>query len=324
MSRGGGECEHAPIERQARGAHGLGHQPFEKSHRRKGDRESGQRAERGEHQGFDRETGTPACRAPRRVPRAPRLPCRRVAPRESSRFVRLTQAIKRSAPDALSSRISAVRVLPAISARRRRDDHRTGAAKVLRRDLQTQRRHRLLCVLHGDAGLESRHDLRVMPRQVRPHEGRERRRHPHVDLARGHEVEVPRHDADHFVGLVVERDLTSDDVGRAAESALPQSVADDDDAHALVVFVLGEGTPEQGCTPRTLQNVHVTFRAGDQFGFAVAGERRIGRLRGCEIREDGIEAAPLNPFRGCGVVPRVISVSPVSQSQTITRRSASA
>jgi hypothetical protein len=56
---------------------------------------------------------------PRAAPSAARtatsLP--RAAPRESSRFVKLTQAITRRAPDALNSRISAVRVFPAISAR---------------------------------------------------------------------------------------------------------------------------------------------------------------------------------------------------------------
>ena len=111
-----------------------------------------------------------------------------------------------------------------------------------------------------------------------PHERRERRRHPHVDLARGHEVEVPRHDADHFVGLVVERNPASDDVGCAAEAALPQSVADDDDAHALVVLVLGEGPTEHG-----LHAEHAPERPGDLprgnlFGFAFAGECRVGRL----------------------------------------------
>ncbi len=41
----------------------------------------------------------------------------RAAPRESNRFVRLTQAITRSVADAQSSTVKAVRVRPAISSR---------------------------------------------------------------------------------------------------------------------------------------------------------------------------------------------------------------
>ena len=184
---------------------------------------------------------------PRPAPSAARTATSRprAAPRDSSRFVRLTQAISSSAADAHSSRISAVRVLPAISSRRGVTITECGPREVLRRHLQTQRLHGLPRVLQRDAGLEPRDDLRVVPGEVRPHPRRERRRHPDVDVARGHEVEVPRHDADHFVGLVVQRDLASDDVGRAAEAALPQPVADHDDAHALVVLVLGEDAPEQ-------------------------------------------------------------------------------
>ena len=55
IADGGGKRQHPPIEREARRAHGLGHEPFEKSHGGKRERESGQRAERGEHQAFGEE-----------------------------------------------------------------------------------------------------------------------------------------------------------------------------------------------------------------------------------------------------------------------------
>ena len=82
---------------------------------------------------------------PRPAPSAARTATSRprAAPRDSSRFVRLTQAINSSAADALSSRISAVRVSARDLFPQRRDDHRMRAAEILRRHLQTQRRHGL-------------------------------------------------------------------------------------------------------------------------------------------------------------------------------------
>src|SRR6185369_17903963 len=49
-SNGRGKCQHSPIEREPRRAHGLGYQPFKKSHGGKGQSESGKRTERGQHQ----------------------------------------------------------------------------------------------------------------------------------------------------------------------------------------------------------------------------------------------------------------------------------
>ena len=62
--------------------------------------------------------------------------------------------------------------------------------------------------------------------------------------------------------------------------------------------------PSIGCTPSTLQKVQVTFRAGTCSGSPSPERRRVARLTRREIREDGIETAPLNPFCGRGVVSR--------------------
>jgi len=72
-----------------------------------------------------------------------------------------------------------------------------------------------------DAWFEACHDLSVVPREIPSQAGRKGRRHPQVDLTRGHEVKAPRHHADDFVGVVVDRDPAADDVCRAAEAALP-------------------------------------------------------------------------------------------------------
>ena len=56
--------QHAPIEREARRAHGLGHEPFKKPHRGKGEGDSGSRTERGEHEASARNWTTSLPRRP--------------------------------------------------------------------------------------------------------------------------------------------------------------------------------------------------------------------------------------------------------------------
>ena len=71
----------------------------------------GKRTQRGEHQAFGQELGDqPAAPAPRAARTATSRS--RAAPRDSRRFVRLTQAINSSATDALNSKISAVVFFP--------------------------------------------------------------------------------------------------------------------------------------------------------------------------------------------------------------------
>ncbi len=48
-----GKRQHAPVERQPHGGHGLGHQRLQKPHDRNRERESGDGAESGEHQALD-------------------------------------------------------------------------------------------------------------------------------------------------------------------------------------------------------------------------------------------------------------------------------
>ena len=81
-------------------------------------------------------------------------------------------------------------------------------------------------------------------------------------------------------------------------------MADHHDAHALVVLVLGEDTPEHRLHAQHAPEGPCDLARGNLFGFAVARERRVARLTRREIREDGIETAPLDPFCGRGVVSR--------------------
>ena len=50
---------------------------------------------------------------------------------------------------------------------------------------------------------------------------------------------VRRHDADHFVRAVVERNRAADDVGVCIEAPLPERIADDRNAMAPVDFAFG-------------------------------------------------------------------------------------
>ena len=295
--------QHAPVEREARRAHGLGHEPFKKSHRGKGERDSGNRTERGEHQTFGKELDD--------QPAAARAKCGADRDFTAARGAARQQEIRQiDAGDQQERHRRAQQenqrglCLARDLFTQRRDDHGVGASEILRRHLQTQCRHRLPGLLQRNARLEPRNDLRVVPGEVSTHPRRERRRHPEVDVARGHEVEVARHDADHFVGLVVERHRPPDDVGGTAEAALPQSVADDHDTHAVVVLVLGKDTPEHRLYTQHAPEGPGDLARGNLLGFPVARERRVARLTRREIREDRIETTPLDPFCWCGVVPR--------------------
>ncbi len=98
-----------------------------------------------------------------------------------------------------------------------------------------------------------------------------------------HAAEPGRHDADDGVRLAVELKGAADDRGIAAESPLPQRIAQDDDGIALRHFVLfgPEGAAEGGMDAEQRK-----IRLGDVFGrdalpLVHAGEGRAG------VREEG-------------------------------------
>ncbi len=159
-------------------------------------------------------------------------------------------------------------------------------------------------MLQRDARLEPRHNIGVVPGQVRAHPGREGRRHPEADIARRHEIEAPRHHADDLVRLVVQRNLASDDARRSAKAALPEAVADHHDTHTLVVLICGEHAAQHGMHTQHAPEGPRHFSPRDLFGFAVAGQCRVSGLSACEVGEYGIETAPFDPLRRRGVVPR--------------------
>ena len=170
----------------------------------------------------------------------------RAAPRDSSRFARLTQAMSNSAADAREQQDQRRSCLAGDLFPQRHDDHRMRPAKVLRCDLQAQCAHGLPAPARASrrASAARRFARRASVKFVRIQAGNDAG--IQMSMSRdGQEVKLPRHHADHFVRLVVDRDRASDDVRRAAEAPLPEPVADDDDAHALVVLVLCEDAPEQ-------------------------------------------------------------------------------
>src|ERR1043165_8028626 len=136
-----------------------------------------------------------------------------------------------------------------------------------------------------------------MPGEVLSHPCREGSRRPQADVARGHEIESPRHHADYLVRLIVERNLAADYAGRPAEAALPKAVADHHDAHTLVVLILGEDASQRGLHAQHAPEVPRRFSRRNLFGFALAGEGHIARLGKREVGEYGVETPPLNPLR---------------------------
>ena len=258
---GGGKCQHAPVEREARRAHGLGHQPFQKSHRGKRESESGKRTERGEHQAFGQELRDQpsAARAKRRAHGD--FPAARGAARKQEiRQIdaRDQQQRHRRAQQQDQRGLCFARDLFA----QRHDDHRMRASEILRGHLQAQCRHGLSCVLQRDAGLEPRDDLRVVPGEVPSHPGRKRRRHPDVDVARRHEVEVLRHDADHLVGSSLSEILRPTMSGAPPKRRCHSPWLITTTRTPLLSSSSVKTRPSTGCTPSTLQKFHVTFRAG--------------------------------------------------------------
>ena len=175
-----------------------------------------------------------------------------------------------------------------------------GASEILRRHLKTQCRHRFLRVFQRYAGLQPRHHLRVVPREVPSHPGWKGSRHPDVNVVRGHEVELARHDADHLVRVVVHGDRPAHYIGRPAIAPLPQSVADDDDPHAFLVFCFREHPPDQRIHAQYAPKIRGRLTRWDLFRLRIAGERGVSRLGGRDVGENRVEAPPLQPFGGRG------------------------
>jgi hypothetical protein len=78
-------------------------------------------------------------------------------------------------------------------------------------------------------------------------------------------------------------------------------VADDDDSHVLVVFVFGEDAAEDRLHAEHAPEGPCDLPRRHLFRIAVTRERRVAWPTAGEIREDGIAAAPLVPFRRCGI-----------------------
>ena len=114
-----------------------------------------------------------------------------------------------------------------------------------RRYTQTQRRHRFSRLLERHTGLEPRHAVHIVPPPLCQVLSGPCGRHPNVDIARGHEIELARHDADHFVRSIIQNDLAAQHVARTAETPLPEPIANDRHPHALRVFLFSEDASEQ-------------------------------------------------------------------------------
>ena len=292
-----GERKHAPVECKTCCAHCLGHELFKKPHCGHSERESGNCPQSGKHQTFCQElrdqpsTSSAQSRAHRDFPSA------RLASRQQQvcQVDTGNQQQRRRRPEQHNQR------WPGFARHffaQRDHGHRVRPAEVLRRYLQAQGGHGLPCLFQSDSWLEACHDLSIVPGEIHSQAGRKRRWHPHVDVVRRHEVKGLWHDADHFISLVVYRDLASDDVRCAAEAALPQPVTHHHHAHALVVLILGENASKRRLHTKNAPQIPRHLPRPDLFRFPVARQNGAARLAAREIGEYGVETAPLGPFSG--------------------------
>ena len=60
---------------------------------------------------------------------------------------------------------------------------------------------------------------------------------------------IPRHDADHGVGLPIEEDLRSQNLRITVQAIPPERVTDDCYLLTLVIFLLGKDSPHQRRDP---------------------------------------------------------------------------
>jgi hypothetical protein len=94
------------------------------------------------------------------------------------------------------------------------------------------------------------------------------------------------------------------DVGRPAVAPLPQPVADDGDAYALVVLLFREHPTEERAHTEHAPEVSARFACRDLLGLAVAGERRGSRLGESDVGEHRVVAPPRQPLgRGGKALP---------------------
>ncbi len=168
---------------------------------------------------------------------------------------------------------------------------------MLGRDALLQCRDLLPRLLERHVGLQPGHHVQVVPVPLRQVLRRPRGRHPEVNVARRHEVEIPRHHADDLVRPVVEQDLPAEHVGGSAEAPLPQPMAEDRDLAALPVFVFIEDAAQQRLGAEDGPQIAGGPAALQLLGLAVARERHAAGVGGRDVREHRVATPPVLPLQ---------------------------
>ena len=127
---------------------------------------------------------------------------------------------------------------------------------------------------------------------IRGLRGREVNRSPEIDMAVA-KHERPRHHANDFVPVVVHQDRPADDGGVAAETPLPESVADDHDLRTGAVFLVGERPAALRRHAEDAEEIRRDQPAEHLLGLSVAGQARCRAARGGDVLEGTIQPAPL-------------------------------
>ena len=203
---------------------------------------------------------------------------RRCAPRARRRLVTLTQAMTSNTSTAANTASSAGRISRATSAWSEvtmspawSDAHGTRGMSARGVRAMAERSARAACEI--DAGANAPDQTEVMSPFARLR--RERRlvleRSPDVGVRRRNVLERRRHDADDEIRIVVERDASTDDGGIAAESAVPERVAQDHDSRSAVAIVgCREVAAANGSNAERTEVVRADGLSAQPFGFGAA------------------------------------------------------
>ena len=112
------------------------------------------------------------------------------------------------------------------------------------------------------------------------------------------EREAARQDSDYGEWLVIQQNRLAENSAITAETALPQSVTQEDDLFMTELFIVRRKiAADYGGDAQHTKEIPGYLRAPDLFGIAAAGNREGQRARGGKFLEHVIHVAPIQEFR---------------------------
>src|SRR5438034_6609321 len=235
---------------------------------------------------------------------------RRATARTRRRLATLTHAISSTKTTAPASTSSPKRMSPTTFFKQRFDLNaapRVGVGIDLF-ETPADRVHLLLRLPERNPRFESRKDAKRIARALRGARSEvQRRRHLGLRGPERREAKLRRHNADHRVGLAVQRDRLPGDIRIAAKTPLPHWIAEHEDAvvAGLQVFGLKRASHER-FDAKNLEHPLAKPDAGNGLGPVAARQRSTPSLRGSHPLETPALGAPVQKVRRRGRVPAMV------------------